>query len=119
MKVQWELTYHCNLKCGHCQIWQIPLEEIKRTTLSLDQQKKIVDDLAANDVGHISFSGGEMFLQKTVYELIAYTKSKGIKVGGNSNAYLISKEIAKKIAEAGHGYALRLHGRRQRPRPTT
>ena len=101
MKVQWELTYHCNLKCGHCQIWQIPTEEIKANTMSLDEQKKIVDDLADNDVGHISFSGGEMFLQKTVFELIAYAKQKGMKVGGNSNAYLITPDIAEKIAEAG------------------
>lgn len=101
MKVQWELTYHCNLKCHHCQIWQVPLEEIKKTTLGLEEQKKILDDLAANDVGHVSFSGGEMFLQKTVYELIAYAKSLGMKVSGNSNAYLISPEIARKIADSG------------------
>lgn len=101
MKVQWELTYSCNLRCGHCHIWQIPQEEIKRNSLSLDQQKRILDDLAANDVGHVSFSGGEMFLLKTVYELIAHAKSLGLKVGGNSNAYLITPEVAQKIADSG------------------
>ncbi|MDH5757428.1 MAG: radical SAM protein [Nitrospinota bacterium] len=101
MKVQWELTYNCNLRCLHCQIWKIPAEENARNTLSLEQQKRIVDDLAANDVGHISFSGGEMFLQKSVFDLIAHAKSLGMKVGGNSNAYLISEEIAGKIADCG------------------
>ncbi|HEB73266.1 MAG TPA: radical SAM protein [Nitrospirae bacterium] len=101
MKVQWELTYSCNLKCRHCQIWKIPPEEIKKNTLNLDQQKKILDDLVLNDVGHVSFSGGEMFLQKTVFQLIAHAKSLGMKVGGNSNAYLINPEIAEKIAESG------------------
>ncbi|MBF0170281.1 MAG: radical SAM protein [Nitrospinae bacterium] len=101
MKVQWELTYHCNLKCQHCQIWQIPYSEIKKNTLSFDQQKKIVDDLAANGVRHVSFSGGEMFLQKTAYDLIAHAKSRGMKVGGNSNAFLINKAIAAKIAASG------------------
>ena len=101
LKVQWEITYHCNLRCRHCQIWQIPAEEIKKNTLTLDQQKRILDDLAANDVGHVSFSGGEMFLQKTVYDLIAHAKSLGLKVGGNSNAFLINPEIAEKIARSG------------------
>ena len=101
MKIQWELTYHCNLKCRHCQIWQIPYSDIKQNTLNLDQQKKIVDDLAASGVRHVSFSGGEMFLQKTVYELIAHCKAKGMKVGGNSNAFLINGKIAQKIATAG------------------
>ncbi len=101
MKVQWELTYHCNLKCKHCHIWKIPLKEIRQNTLSLDEQKKIVDDLAENGVRHISFSGGEMFLQKTVYELIAYAKSKGFKVGGNSNAFLINRALAQKIVDSG------------------
>jgi len=101
VKVQWELTYHCNLKCGHCHIWETPLEQIRNTTITLDQQKRILDDLAASDVGHVSFSGGEMFLQKTVYELIAHAKGLGMKVGGNSNAFLISPKIAGKIAECG------------------
>ncbi|HJM82786.1 MAG TPA: radical SAM protein [Nitrospinota bacterium] len=101
MKVQWELTYHCNLKCRHCHIWQIPLAEIRRTTLDINQQKKILEDLASNDVAHISFSGGEMFLQKTVYDLISYGKSLGLKIGGNSNAVLITPEIAEKIASTG------------------
>ncbi len=101
MKVQWELTYHCNLKCQHCQIWQIPLEEIRKNTLSLDEQKAILDDLSANDVRHVSFSGGEMFLQKTVYDLIAYAKSLGLKVGGNSNAFIINDKIARKIVDSG------------------
>ncbi|MDH4183556.1 MAG: radical SAM protein [Nitrospinota bacterium] len=101
MKVQWELTYNCNLRCLHCQIWKIPAEENARNTLSLEQQKRIVDDLAANGVGHLSFSGGEMFLQKTVFELIAHAKAAGLKVGGNSNAYLIGEDIARKIADSG------------------
>jgi len=101
MKVQWELTYHCNLKCQHCQIWQIPTDEINKNTLSFDKQKKIVADLAKNGVRHVSFSGGEMFLQKTVYELIAYAKSLGLKVGGNSNAFLINEEIAQKVVDSG------------------
>jgi MoaA/NifB/PqqE/SkfB family radical SAM enzyme len=101
MKVQWELTYHCNLKCRHCQIWRIPYEQIKKTTMSFDQQKAVVDDLAANGVRHVSFSGGEMFLQKTAYDLIAHAKARGMKVGGNSNAFLISEKVAAKIAAAG------------------
>jgi len=101
MKVQWELTYHCNLKCLHCQIWKTPLEEIRKNTLTLPQQKKIIDDLASSGVRHVSFSGGEMFLQKTVYELIAHAKASGMKVGGNSNAFLINEKIAKKIADCG------------------
>lgn len=101
MKVQWELTYHCNLKCLHCHIWKTPLSEIRQNTLTLEQQKKIVDDLADAGVRHLSFSGGEMFLQKTVYELIAHAKSRGMKVGGNSNAFLINDKIARKIADSG------------------
>jgi len=101
MKAQWELTYHCNLKCKHCHIWKTPLDEIRQNTLTLDQQKKILEDLARNGVRHVSFSGGEMFLQKTVYDLIAHAKSLGMKVGGNSNAFLINEKIARKIADSG------------------
>lgn len=101
MKVQWELTYHCNLKCLHCHIWKTPLSEIRQNTLTLEQQKRIVDDLAHSGVRHVSFSGGEMFLQKTVYDLIAHAKSRRMKVGGNSNAFLINEKVARKIADCG------------------
>ncbi len=101
MKVQWELTYHCNLKCRHCHIWETPLSEIRENTLTFDEQKAILDDLSHNGVRHVSFSGGEMFLQKTVYDLITHAKSLGMKVGGNSNAFFINKDLAGRIATAG------------------
>ncbi|MGK7344948.1 MAG: radical SAM/SPASM domain-containing protein [Candidatus Nitrospinota bacterium M3_3B_026] len=101
MKAQWELTYHCNLKCRHCHIWKTPMEDIRANTLPLEKQKEILEDLAENGVRHVSFSGGEMFLQKTVYDLIAHAKSLGMKVGGNSNAFLVNEKIARKIADSG------------------
>lgn len=97
-KVQWEITYQCNLRCRHCHIWQVP-REIK--VLPLEREKEIIQELASAGVLNLSFSGGEMFLRRDVFELIKTAKDAGLYVAANSNGWLINEEMAQKIADSG------------------
>jgi MoaA/NifB/PqqE/SkfB family radical SAM enzyme len=90
-KVQWELTYACNLRCLHCHLWQISAG-IK--PLPLEREKEIITQLARSGVLNLSFSGGEMFLRKDIFDLILY-------VVGNSNGWLIDEAMAQEIVRSG------------------
>lgn len=97
-KVQWELTYRCNLKCEHCHIWQIKDFKDELTT---DEVLRILGELKAAGTRHVSFSGGEMFMRKDVFDIIRHAKSLGLKVGANSNGWVIDEAMAGRVASSG------------------
>lgn len=101
-KVQWELTYRCNLRCSHCHIWK---PENRVEELSLERCKDIIHELKGMHVLNISFSGGEPLLRKDLFDILEYSARLGIATGLNTNGTLLSGENARKLTEAGLGSA--------------
>lgn len=89
-----ELTHRCNLKCVHCYL------EHKNTSGELDTEefKRVLDDLVANGVYFVAFTGGELFMRRDWYELLSYAKDRGVFFSLQTNGTLIDEEIANKIA---------------------
>ena len=69
--------------------------------MSQEELKKVVNDLALCGVQEIRFTGGEPLLYKGIYELLKLSSDKGIYTVIGTNGTLITKEVAKKLKDAG------------------
>lgn len=64
----------CNSRCNYCNMW-----ETKRgDSPSTEQWKAILDDIWELGAVTVTFSGGEPFLNKDLFELAAYARAKGL-----------------------------------------
>ena len=97
LKVQWELTYLCNLRCVHCDSWARPFGN----ELSRERQLEVIRELAREGVLNISFSGGETMVVKHLYDLIACGKECGLNISMNSNGTLVKPDTAKSLVDSG------------------
>jgi len=104
-EIVWNFTYQCNLKCKHCY------ENAggkKRAELSTDEAKQVVDVLskiAGIGLPALSFSGGEPLVRRDFFELVAYAKKRIGYISIASNGTLITRDNAKRLKDAGLGYA--------------
>lgn len=92
----WTLSYRCNFSCSHCYSRDDQAEE-----LSTAQLKKIVDVLVEKKVPFINFGGGEPLIRDDLFELAAYATEKGLNVSMNSNGWLVDRDTAFKLKDAG------------------
>jgi len=97
IKIQWELTYRCNLRCKHCHLWKVK-DEVR---LPLKKVKEILSELRTLGGRYVSFSGGELFLLNEAYEVLSHAKSLGFKVAANSNGWLMNEKNAQRLAQTG------------------
>jgi len=103
-EIVWNFTYRCNLKCKHC--YENAGTE-KKKELSTEEAKEVLNILSRiSDMGvpALSFSGGEPLIRKDFFELASYAKKRIGYVSLASNGTLITKNIAKRIKDAGINY---------------
>ena len=95
-----ELTLKCNEFCFHCGSGcgkDLP------DGLPLEKYKEILDEVKENFGTKmlIAVTGGEPLLYKDFFPLVEYIHKLGFRWGMTSNATLITKEVAKKLHDAG------------------
>ena len=95
-----ELTLKCNEFCFHCGSGcgkDLP------DGLPLEKYKEILDEVKENFGTNmlIAVTGGEPLLYKDFFPLVEYIHELGFKWGMTSNATLITKEVAHKLAQSG------------------
>jgi AdoMet-dependent heme synthase len=97
--VAWELTRNCNLNCLHCRARSDagPHEN----ELSLDECKKIIDDLLAFSSPTVILTGGEPLLRSDIFEIIEYGKARGLRMVIAINGTLLDFEKAESLKQAG------------------
>lgn len=76
------LTYACNLRCSHCYMYKARTRE---APLTLDEYKRLFEDLAAQGVKSVTFSGGEPLLHPLFRELVLAAKERSFTVTVLSN----------------------------------
>jgi len=88
-----EVTARCNNNCRHCYI-NLPAEDkdVEKDELSLEQIKKIVDQVV--DLGALwcLVTGGEPLLRGDFFDIYLYLKKKGLLVSVFTNATLINQK---------------------------
>jgi len=93
------LTYDCQLDCVHCS--RVDKIDGRKKTLSTKEMKKVIDDSLDLGVVNITFTGGDPFVRKDIYELIAHVDKKKANVILFTHGQTLNEASAKKLKEAG------------------
>jgi len=91
-----DLLYPCDLDCEHCY-----LDDKARPQRSTAFWKRVFDQLADMGVMLLTLSGGEIFLRKDLFELIAHARSRQLLVCLKTHGGFIGREEAERLAELG------------------
>lgn len=95
-------TDYCMLRCKMCNKWQEVLPK-KEETPTIDEWKSFISGFRelVDEEFELDFGGGEALSMPGILDLVKFAKQKGFRTTIASNGYLINKEMAKKIADAG------------------
>lgn len=88
--VHYEITYRCTCKCVFCSRWEIGPGKINEE-LSKEEVTSFLDDAIKMGITGISFSGGEPFVRKDIFDIISFCKERGLFVHVNSNGTLVEQ----------------------------
>jgi AdoMet-dependent heme synthase len=97
--IAWEVTRNCNLDCVHCRARAS--SKHYENELSLDESKKVLDDIASFSTPTIILTGGEPLLRDDIYDIARYGVSKGLRMVIAVNGTLVDREVAGKLKDAG------------------
>ncbi len=97
--IAWEITRRCNLKCVHCRS-SSELEAKGHPDFSLDEAKRVLDDISSYASPVVVLSGGEPLLRPDVFDIAEYGGAKGLRMCLATNGTLVTEEIAERIKEA-------------------
>ena len=79
------ITLKCNQHCKYCHRF-LGINEI-----STEENMKIIDKLAKEEIRNITFTGGEPLLYTGILELVKYAKKKDMKVKVISNGKILAQ----------------------------
>src|SRR6266403_1705708 len=96
LSVHIDLTMRCNERCIHC--YRVVEQRPELTTAEL---KTLLDDVARAGTLYLTFSGGEVFLRKDLFELVEHARRLHFDVRLKSNALLITPAMAARLRELG------------------
>ncbi|MBN1996804.1 radical SAM protein [candidate division KSB1 bacterium] len=107
-----ELTHRCNLDCIHCYICKQ-----NRRDLTTVKFKNVLDELADLGTLYLALTGGEILLHKDFFEIAEYARARGFALRLFTNATLIDREKARRIADLNtlkmeisvYGYTTKVH----------
>ena len=98
-EVHWSITGACNMKCRHCFM---SAPEAKHGEPSLEELRKIADQLAACGYFNVSLTGGEPLIRKDLPEFLDLLKERGINISTIfSNGWLIRDSLLDMLEEKG------------------
>src|SRR3972149_7394296 len=105
--IQWHLTERCNLRCRHCyqggrKVQEMTANQVKREIDGATRMFQAWEEEHGIRVSpSIHFTGGDPFLYRGFFDVLAYSKAKGYGVAMMTNGCLITKERAKKVSHLG------------------
>lgn len=87
---QWKLwlytNYDCNLRCSYCVAKSSP--NAPRRALGLANVKQLVDEAVELGFSDVFFTGGEPFILKDIYDMLAYASAR-VKTTVLTNAMIL------------------------------
>ncbi|MDX9834056.1 MAG: radical SAM protein [Desulfobulbus sp.] len=98
--IAWEITRRCNLRCVHCRS-SSQLEVEGHSDFSLDEAKRVLDDIHSYASPVVVLSGGEPLLRADVFDIAAYGTSLGMRMCLATNGSLVTENTCRRIKESG------------------
>ncbi|HYD16823.1 MAG TPA: radical SAM protein [Candidatus Nanoarchaeia archaeon] len=95
----WEVTKGCNLRCIHCRATATELAS--PTDLSTPKALDIITQISESGSPILVLSGGEPLYRPDIFQLARYGTERGLRVALATNGTLVTKEIVRKIVDAG------------------
>jgi radical SAM protein with 4Fe4S-binding SPASM domain len=84
--VQWLATYNCNLHCPYCEA---SAGKAAENELSIEEVKRLIDDLGHMGVKRFLISGGEPLLRPDLTEIMKYATRRHLKLGLVTNGFFV------------------------------
>jgi radical SAM protein with 4Fe4S-binding SPASM domain len=105
-----ELTYSCNLDCTFCYNDL----KLQGRRLSLDDYRRLIDDLAGMGVMTLTLSGGEPLMYPHFFEVGAHARKRGFMVNVKSNGVPLNEVNAQRLKSEVDPFKIEtsLHGAR-------
>ncbi|MFC2061724.1 PqqD family peptide modification chaperone [Elusimicrobiota bacterium] len=91
------VTGRCNLKCKHC----FAKDTWGNVDLSTEEILEIADQIIEAGVKSVSLFGGETLLREDIFTIIERFKGHPVHLSVNTNATLISDEMAERFKRVG------------------
>jgi len=98
--IAWEITRRCNLNCVHCRS-SSSLDVKDHPDFSLDEAKRVLDDINSYANPVLVLSGGEPLLRDDVFDIAAYGTDLGLRMCLATNGTLVNEASCRNIKEAG------------------
>lgn len=100
--VVWTMSRRCNLHCVHCYSDSDNREYPGE--LTVDEARRMLEDLAQFQVPALLLSGGEPLLHPHFFELAGYARQLGLRLTISTNGTLIDRPAAERITQTGFSY---------------
>lgn len=99
--VLFEVTHRCNLGCEHCYLTEGPVGRPRpaRQELSLEEIRRVLDQLADAGTLFLTLSGGEVFMRRDFLQILAHARSCGFSVTVFTTGTLLTPETATELAD--------------------
>ena len=95
---QWKLwiytNYDCNLRCSYCVAKSSP--NVPRRAIGLHNAQRLVDEAVALGFSEIFFTGGEPFILKEIYDMLAYSSAR-VKTSVLTNGMLFNSSRLEQL----------------------
>jgi len=100
VEVSIEVTRRCPLECLHCYN-NLPMGDLaaRAQEMTLDEHRRLLDELVAAGTLWILYTGGEIFGRKDFLDIYTEAKKRGFLITLFTNGTLITPRIADYLAE--------------------
>lgn len=103
-----EITQGCNMRCIHCYEGQT--HKVSKRTLTLNEWKKIIDQLKILNIKRVIVIGGEPCIHENIYEILEYLGKKEIPTTLFTNASLLNNKIIDLLVRNDMEIKISLYG---------
>lgn len=98
-EINFQMTNRCPLKCKMCNISKL---NPKTGELTVEEMKRILDEVKQWNARYVSFVGGEALVRKNdTLELIKYANTQGFHTTLISSGYFLTDSVCKDLIGAG------------------
>lgn len=96
----WELTLRCDHACAHCGSRAAP-DATRDDELSTRELLDVAAELVRLGTREVTVIGGEAYLRKEVYDVVAFLAERGVRVTMQTGGMGLTKERAERFRAAG------------------
>jgi AdoMet-dependent heme synthase len=94
LSVQLDVTYRCNERCIHCY-----LDHEDRGEMTTAEICGVLDQLADAGVFFLTLSGGEVFMRRDFFDIVAHARTLMFCVKIKTNAFMIREKEAQRLRD--------------------